>query len=112
MKKQNALTVFYIVYFLWLFAVVFLTRAQEALGYFVVIVVVFYFVFLKDKWDILLFLATVALFYLSRVVSVSFDSLSYDVEAFRQAPFWIPLSWGVTALALKKFYTITTAKIS
>ncbi|MFC1649853.1 hypothetical protein ACFL2C_04045 [Patescibacteria group bacterium] len=111
MKKQSALTVFYVAYFFWLFMIVFLSRAKDILGYFVILVLIFYFVFLRDKWDLLVFFATVSAYYLYRVVTITFDTISYDLELIPEIPLWIPLSWGTTIIALKKFYSIASKRI-
>lgn len=110
MKKQNALTVFYVAYFVWLFAIVFLSRAQEILGYFVIIVLAFYLLLLRDKWDVLVLFATVSIYYLIDITTLSMETISYDFGSISASSLWLPLTWGTTVLALKKFYTISTKR--
>jgi hypothetical protein len=83
-------------YFIWLFTVTFLTADQQLLDYFTIAIILIYIAFLREPYDALFFgLVSVIPLYLNR-------------EAVQFTPLWIPIAWGTTAIALRKFYVLVT----
>lgn len=112
MKKETHIVVFYILYFSWLFLVTFLTPSPVLVNIFAVVVVVFYFIFLKEHLDILFFSGA---FILSLILNIEKyqDSVTPNITAILEnVPVWIPFAWGTTLIALRKFYLIVNQRIN
>ena len=104
-KKQTAIIVFYTAYFLWLLIIAYVSPETDLVNLFTGIIVAFYFVYLKEVGDVQWFLATatmvtIYLFYTGTLYFDDFLSLNNLVYI----PIWIPLAWGTTIVALRKFY--------
>ncbi len=112
-KKENIIVAFYILYFGWLFTLTFLTVDDLYQNYFTLAVAVFYFIFLRDYWDPLLFTAFAFFSVINRVVFLN-PSLRFetDFEVLKMIPIWLPLSWGTTAVALHKFYVLVNQRLN
>lgn len=104
--KDTPVIIFYILYFGWLFTVTFLTPDPKLLNYFSVGIVIFYFVFLGKVLDVLWFIPASAIPLLIQIISFYNWELKFDVSSIQYVPAWLPLSWGTTAVALRKFYFI------
>lgn len=108
MKKETLIIFFYVLYFGWLFTVTYLTPNALWISYFVLAVVFFYFVFLREKGDVIVFLIAFLLALAFRALTLSLTSFSFDLNLIISTPFWLPTAWGITAVALRKFYLILT----
>lgn len=106
LETQTALIIFYVLYFLWLALLVFLSADHMMLNYISYGAVILYFVFLYEKGDVFWFLGTIAIYF--AFIIVRFKGLDFDpqfAEAF-SIPYWLPLAWGTTTVALRKIYFI------
>jgi hypothetical protein len=107
LKKETMIIIFYILYFSWLFTVTYLSPATMQINYFTLFVIFFYFIFLKEEWDIIWFIVASSLAligktsFFANIGEKSFDQIN-------QIPFWLPLAWGTTVLALRKFFIVVT----
>lgn len=102
-SKEKVIVIFYILYFTWLLSITYLIRDILYINYFSIGVTAFYFLFLKEKDDIVLFLiaagfSLILTFYI-------FDSMNLPMNIYdlNTTPLWLPLAWGVTTVSLKKF---------
>lgn len=108
MKKENIIVAFYVLYFGWLFTVAFLTPSLDILNIFTSIITILYFIFLKEKWDLVWFwvaaLAPIA------IGTVTFANWQFKFESglLPYIPMWLPLAWGTTIVALRKFFILIT----
>ena len=109
-KAATPVIIFYILYFFWLFTVTYLTPEVAILNYFTLAVTLFYFVFLREKGDILWF-------WLSAMIPVFITTFSFnnwqpkfDFGLIAYMPLWLPLAWGTTTVALRKFYLTTASQ--
>src|SRR3989344_8676221 len=101
--KSKLIIIFYVAYFTWLFLLTYLWPDPKLLSFFLMGITVFYFSFLYEKYDIWFFLAVFLLSFplgsfITKEEIVTLARLSY-----LNIPFW-PFAWGITALALRKFY--------
>jgi hypothetical protein len=112
MKNEKEIIAFYILYFVWLLIITFLNPNASWLTYFAFGVVIFYFVFLHEAWDQLWFTlgASLPLLY-AFIIQKSFV-LELDINSFFGIPFWFPLVWGTTFVALRKFYLVIIKRAS
>jgi hypothetical protein len=86
-------------YFAWLFAITFLTTDQQILDMFTIAIILIYIAFMREPYDALFFgLVSVIPLYINR-------------EAVQFTPLWIPIAWGTTAIALRKFYVLAAKEI-
>jgi hypothetical protein len=69
----------------------------------------FYFAFIREKWDLLWFLAG-CLIVIFMVMSSFYNGIfQVNLNSVLEIPVWLPLSWGTTFVALRKFFvTINT----
>lgn len=111
MKKEKSIVIFYILYFGWLFTLVTLTVDVTLQNYFSLAIAMFYFIFLRDYWDPLWF--TLAALLLVGGTVLTFDQwrFAFDMEVLSQIPLWLPLAWGTTAVALRKFFVLLNKRI-
>jgi hypothetical protein len=110
-KEERAVVVFYILYFGWLFTLTTLTVDVALQNYFALFVVIFYFIFLRDYWDPIIFTVVSILAVIFSVTDFGPAPFTINYESLKVMPIWHPLSWGTTAVALKKFYTIVNNKL-
>jgi len=106
MKKETLIVVFYILYFTWLFSVTYLTQDPNILNYFSIVVTIFYFALVRESGDFLWFLLGFAFSILLTVVVVKGFQVKFDTSGIFLIPIWLPISWGTTIVALRKFYLI------
>ena len=111
MKKERSIVIFYILYFGWLFALVTLTVDETLQNYFALAIVIFYFVFLRDYWDALWFTTAALILVGGTVLSFNHWRIEIDLEILKQMPLWLPLAWGTTAVALRKFFITLNQKV-
>lgn len=112
MKKERSIVIFYILYFGWLFTLVTLTVDVTLQNYFSILIAVFYFVFLREYLDPLLFSAAAIILILVTVVIYDGSVFSIDMEVLKQLPVWLPIAWGTTAVALRKFFILVNKRIN
>jgi len=104
-KRINLIVIFYVLYFTWLFLLAYLWPDTKTLTYFLLSVIVFYFLFLREHTDIIIFvIVAFASFFITK--TLAYDPGFADV-GFPElgVPYW-PLAWGITTLAVRKFYLI------
>jgi hypothetical protein len=93
---DRKITIFYLLYFGYLFTITFLSADETVLDYYSIAVILLYFAFLREPLDAIFFgFASVIPLYLNR-------------EAVQFTALWIPIAWGTTAIALKKFFVLVT----
>jgi hypothetical protein len=110
MKKENLIIIFYILYFGWLMSIVYLARQPVILDYFTVTVALFYFAFLREEWDLFWFLLGSVLVIFTVMSSFYNGIFQINLNSFLDIPPWLPLSWGTTFVALRKFFIIISRK--
>lgn len=109
MKKETVpIVVFYILYFVWIFTVVYLTTQTTILNYFSIGVVLFYFLFLREKGDFIWFAAAFMIPLAITAFSVEKGLPEFSPKLILFMPPWLPLAWGTTIIALRKFYTVVS----
>lgn len=108
MKKENIIVIFYVIYFSWLFTVAFLTPSHEFLNYFTISITLIYFTFIKEKGDLLWYWLSALLPILITSTSFKNFQIYFDITIFQYMPLWLPLAWGITIVALRKFYILVT----
>ena len=74
------------------------------LTYFALGIILFYFVFLRESGDIFWFLAGFLLSLMSIITSFNHFQLKFDFALVKETPIWLPIVWGTTIVALRKFY--------
>ena len=109
MSKPTLITIFYVVYFTWLFTLTYLTSETDLLNYFTSGVAVFYLLLLREKWDILIFMAGGAIPVIFTIFSFSGFGTTYHPELVPFIPLWLPLAWATTTVALRKFFVLISA---
>lgn len=110
-KKDKFLVIFYILYFSWLFTITILGSNSIYNNLFSLVVVLFYFIFLKENLDEIIFLLSLAFpFLLNTNFYHEFFSKPYEYSLL--TPFWLPVMWGTTVLALRKLLIILLHKSS
>ncbi|KKQ75058.1 MAG: hypothetical protein US96_C0018G0030 [Candidatus Woesebacteria bacterium GW2011_GWB1_38_5b] len=106
MKKETTIVLFYILYFGWLFTVIFLTQEVKIVNYFTAVITLFYFIFLRERSDILwFFLGGILVLFLSGFSFTRFKA-NFDKEEVKLVPYWLPMAWGTTFVALRKLYLL------
>lgn len=108
-EKTTSIVIFYLLYFVWLTTITFLTPEPELLTYFTAAIVVFYFLLLRGSGDWFWFLLGVALIILGTIVHFESFDIKINYEKLQELPVWLPLAWGTTIVALKKLYTIVVS---
>ena len=103
MKKDALVIIFYVLYFSWLFAVTYLTQDIKILNYYTVIVAGFYFLFLRERGDFLWFTGGIVLSVLLSITSYKNFQIKFDTGIIAYIPIWLPMAWGTTIIALRKF---------
>lgn len=104
-KNINLLVIFYVIYFTWLFLVAYLWTNAQILTYFLLGIILIYFMFLREKYDIFIFtLVSVASYLIGKYLAYDpgFAKIGYPSLGI---PYW-PLAWGISTLALRKFYLL------
>ena len=106
MKKNiNLLVIFYVIYFTWLFLVAYLWTNSQLLTYFLLGIILIYFIFLREKYDFIIFaLVSVASYLIGKYLAYDpgFAEIGYPSLGI---PYW-PLAWGISTLAIRKFYLL------
>lgn len=104
MKQVRVMGVFYLLYFSWLMVIIFLSADVSLLNYFSATITLFYIVFLREKWDIVLFPAGA----LAPFLIIYFTTVNPDIAYLVKTQFepWIFLAWGTTVVAAHKLSTL------
>jgi hypothetical protein len=105
MKKETVVVTFYVLYFIWLLTITYLTNDLPKINIFTGAVTFFYFLFLREKGDFRLFLASSIIPVIVSILSFTPDGLKFNTDNLRYFPIWLGLAWGTTAVALKKLYS-------
>ncbi len=107
-RKESVLVIFYILYFLWLATVTYLTIDTYYLNLFTIGVITFYFILLREKLDLVIFIGTTLLvaIILSSDFNFARQEINFNDETLRSIPLWIVLSWSTTVLAMRKLIAI------
>jgi hypothetical protein len=106
MKKETLIVVFYIMYFTWLLTVTFISANTRMLNIFTLSVAAFYFLFLKSKGDVVWFTATFFGAILGKLSMVHAGKLTFDFPSLLVLPLWLPVAWGTTMVALRRFFLL------
>jgi hypothetical protein len=109
-KKETLIIIFYSLYFIWLLSITFLTANSQVLNYFSIVVVLFYFLLLREKGDLWWFWLGALI---PIAVSVIFSPAvkpTLDLKFLTYTPAWLPLAWGTTFVALRKFFVLLLYK--
>lgn len=93
-------------YFIWLTVITFISPDIKLLNIFSIGIVVFYFMFLQEKWDWFFFLLGSLAIVMSIIGQFKNWDLIMDYHKLQAIPLWFPMAWGTTAVALRKFYVI------
>ena|SRR3989344_3040895 len=104
--NTTPIIVFYILYFFWLFTVTYLTPEVTILNYFTIAVSIFYFLLLREKGDFFWFWLSALVPVLFAAISFVNWELKFDLDLVAFMPIWLPLAWGTTVVALRKFYIV------
>ena len=107
-KKETLIIIFYVRYFSWLFTVTFFTQDPPFLNYFTGFIALFYFMFLREEGDFWWFATGFAISLILMVFSFTGWKVETDFEVLKHTPVWLPLAWGTTIVALRKFYLTLT----
>src|SRR3989344_1668037 len=102
--KETPVLIFYILYFIWLFTVTYLTPEIMIVNYFTGGVALFYFIFLREKEDVLWFLIASLIPIIVTATDITSWQLSSNFGLVAYMPLWLPLAWGTTVVVLRKFY--------
>jgi hypothetical protein len=108
LKKETLIITFYVLYFGWLFTIAFLTQDPQLLNYFTGFVALFYFIFLREPGDNWWFTAGFIVAIIIGAASFVGFQFKFDFLLIKNMPLWLPVAWGTTFAALRKFYIIVT----
>ncbi|OGM20308.1 hypothetical protein A2863_01545 [Candidatus Woesebacteria bacterium RIFCSPHIGHO2_01_FULL_38_9b] len=108
MKKDTFIIIFYFIYFSWLFTITYLTPKTDLLNYFTLSIIFFYFVLLRESGDLFWFWLGTLIPILFNLSSFTNFEFKFDLAKIILTPIWLPLAWGTTIIALRKFYLIIT----
>lgn len=108
MKTETFIILFYVFYFGWLSVVTFLAPDAQLLTYFTAAITIFYFVALRERWDVFWFLLGASLMVLSAGTSYQRGEFKFNFGVVGELPVWLFLAWGTTVVALRKFFLIVT----
>lgn len=106
--KETAIVLFYVMYFVWLFTLAFLSPDKVLLTNFVAGVLVFYFLFLRENKDIVVLSVTFILTIYIRILQMNDWALTFDFSGITSIPLWLPIAWSTTILAFRKLFRIVT----
>jgi hypothetical protein len=106
MKKDTAVLLFYILYFLWLFTVTYLSFNIPVLNIFTIFVSVFYLLALREKGDIWWFMFAATIPIIISFFSITGWNVNFTTENIKYFPPWLALAWATTIVALRKLYFI------
>ncbi len=110
MKKETLIIIFYSLYFIWLLCITFLTGNTQILNYFSIVVVLFYFAFLREKGDLWWFWFGALIPLLIGMAFTPKFQPKLDLTILTYTPAWLPLAWGTTFVALRKFFIIVITR--
>ena len=110
-EKQKAILIFYPAYFLWLIIVIVLSPYPDILTVFLGILTVFYFYFLREKWDYLFFFSGILYaFLIMKVVLINWHINFVENTNSLFYP-WL-ISWGISVLSFRKIFVILNRRKS
>ncbi len=102
--KENAITISLEVFalFILVFLMAFFWQHNTALT--ILFIGIFFTVlpFLKEKSDIFLFLIATLFFQIGEIIMAKSGAWTYQNPTYLGIPIWISLSWGYSALIIKK----------
>ena len=110
-KKDRFIIIFYVLYFGWLLMTTYLSRDNYYNNMLISFVVLIYFIFLNETFDLFLFLGVTLLSYFIMGKLYGFLTFELTLEFVKSTPFWIYISWGFTAVALKKLFSMIIRRV-
>lgn len=109
MKKESLIIIFYIVYFGWLLVVTFLNLNVDLLNIFTSFVALFYLIFLRQDEDLFWFILSACVPVVFAITIIKGFSIKFEITQIQFLPLWLPIAWGTTIVALRKFFSIVTS---
>lgn len=110
-KKDRFLIIFYVIYFSWLLLTTYFSQNNFYNNLLVAVATLVYFIFFNETFDLFVFaLATVGS-YIIIGNTKGYSQIILDIEYLKSIPFWTYASWGFTAIALKKLFSIISRRV-
>lgn len=109
-KKINAALVFVIFFVFWLTIISNFWIRPILLTISLAIISFLYFIILKNKQDVLVFLSAAILGPIGEIIVSSSGLWKYNGVTFFGIPYWLPFAWGITAVALFKLLAVLLKK--
>jgi hypothetical protein len=106
MKKETAILLFYVLYFIWLFTVTYLTFNTPILNLFTAFVSIFYLIFLREKGDFWWFFLAAAIPIIVSCFTITGWYINFSTDNLKYFPPWLSLAWATTIVALRKLYFV------
>lgn len=110
-KKDRFLIIFYVLYFSWLLLTTYFSTENYYNNVLVVVVTVLYFIFLNETFDLFLFTAATAISYFVLGKLNGYPDIQLSLDYLKTLPLWIYVSWGFTAVALRKLFSIISKRV-
>jgi len=110
-KKDKFIIIFYVLYFGWLLMTTYLSRDDFYNNMLISFVVLVYFVFLNETFDLFLFCGITLLSYFLMGKLYGYPTFEFSLEFIKTMPLWIYISWGFTAVALKKLFLMIIKRV-
>ena len=110
-KKDRFIIIFYVLYFGWLLLTTYLSRDDFYNNLLISFVVMIYFIFLNETFDLFLFLVITLLSYYLMGKLYGYPGIEFTLEYIKTMPLWIYISWGFTAVALKKLFSMIIRRV-
>lgn len=110
-KKSNFLIIFYVLYFGWLLLTTYFSTDNVYNNLLVVVVTLIYFLFFNETFDLFIFVGATLLSYYILGTLNGFLSFQLSFEYLKNLPLWIFLSWGFTAVALRKLFSMMSKRV-
>ena len=110
-KKDRFIIIFYVLYFGWLLLTTYLSRDNFYNNLLISFVVMIYFIFLNETFDLFLFLGITLLSYYLMGKLYGYPGIVFTLESIKTMPLWIYISWGFTGVALKKLFSMIIRRV-
>jgi hypothetical protein len=99
----NKFFVFVLAFALWLILISNLWPNPTLLLLILIILISIYFIFLKEKNDIVYFLIAAIFGPIGEAIVSASGLWKYYGQTVFGVPYWLPLAWGITAIMIKRF---------
>jgi len=106
MKAETKILLFYVLYFIWLFSVTYLTFNTQILNYFTFFVSAVYILFLREKGDIYWFVFAGFAPVVFSLFSLKGWVINFTTDNIQYFPPWLALAWATTIVSLRKLYFV------